>query len=50
MLGRIFAKLIWCNTKQPHFALVHCKAVKEPGALVVAQQGEDHTACQCCTN
>ena len=41
LLGKAFAKLVWCNPKQPHLASVYCKVVKEPGALVLTVPGED---------
>ncbi len=50
LLGKAFAKLVWCNPKQPHLASVYCKVVKEPGALVLTAPGEDLKACQHCTN
>ena len=46
LLGKAFAKLVWCSPKQPHLASVYCKVVKEPGALVVTGPGEDPKACQ----
>ena len=49
-LGRAFARLVWCNLKQPRLASVYCKAVKEPGALVLTEPGEDLKACQYCTS
>ena len=39
-MGRKFAKLMWCNPRQPRFASVFCVAVKDPGALVVVKKGE----------
>ena len=50
LLGKAFARLVWCNPKQPRFASVYCKVVKEPGALVLTEPGEDLKACQCCTS
>ena len=40
-LGSAFARLVWCNLKQPRLASVYCKVVKEPGALVLTEPGED---------
>ena len=39
-LGKKFAKLMWCNPRQPRFASVFCASVKDPGALVVVKKGE----------
>eukprot|EP00891_Asterochloris_glomerata_P001778 jgi/Astpho2/1778/Aster-07540 len=39
LLGKAFARLVWCNPKQPRFASVYCKVVKEPGALVLTEPG-----------
>ena len=50
LLGKAFARLVVCNPEQPHFASVYCKGVKEPGALVLTEPGEDLKACQCCTS
>ena len=50
LLGKAFARLVWCNPEQPRFASVFCKVVKEPGALVLTEPGEDLKACQCCTS
>ena len=51
LLGKAFARLVWCNPKQPRFASVlYCKVVKEPGALVLTEPGEDLKACQYCTS
>ena len=36
-LGKKFAKLMWCNPRQPRFASVFCVSVKDPGALVVVK-------------
>ena len=50
VLGKAFARLVWCNPKQPRFASVYCKVVKKPGALVLTEPGEDQKACQYCTS
>ena len=39
-MGRKFAKLMWCNPRQPRFASVFCVSVKDPGALVIIRKGE----------
>ena len=39
-LGGKYAKLMWCNPRQPCFASVFCVSVKDPGALVVIKKSE----------
>ena len=41
LLGKAYAKLVWGNRKQPRFASVFCKVLKDQGALVLTQKGDE---------
>ena len=41
VLYKAYAKLVWCNPKQPRFASVFCKVLKDQGALVLTKKGDE---------